>query len=81
MADEVIITPVFSAWENDGNTIDATRIVNEIKNIPVTFRDDPFSALARDIFASIETGDLIVVMGAGDISELVTSLLRHPQLN
>ncbi|MFT5129757.1 MAG: UDP-N-acetylmuramate--alanine ligase, partial [Rhodothermales bacterium] len=69
-ADTVIVTRAFDAWVADAGIAQASDIVAAC-TIPADYLDIPWPELAKQIANSAIPGDLFVIMGAGDIAELV----------
>ena len=71
-ADEVLLTNVYAASESPIEGADAFAIAAEIKNvapIPVQVVDSVDLAVERAV-ASVDVGDMLVVLGAGSISKV-----------
>ncbi len=72
-ADQVWVTPVFAAWCESGK-VDSPALCRRLAQ--GVYKPEPWEELAREINAM--TGNkLILLLGAGDISELA-QLLRRP---
>ena len=75
-ADQVFVTPVFEAGEDPIEGVDAAALVSGLKSRghrdAATIADK--HALARELAGSIEAGDLIVCLGAGDITKWAAGL-------
>lgn len=75
-ADQVFVTPVFAAGEDPIEGVDAAALVSGLKSRghrdAATIAD--LSALAQDLTGTIEEGDLIVCLGAGDITKWAAQL-------
>ena len=75
-ADQVFVTPVFEAGEDPIHGVDAAALVSGLKSRghrdAATIADK--HALARELAGSIEAGDLIVCLGAGDITKWAAGL-------
>jgi UDP-N-acetylmuramate--alanine ligase len=69
-ADTVIVTRAFDAWVDDSGIAQASDIVAAC-TVSADYLDLPWDALAERIAKSATPGDLFVIMGAGDIAELV----------
>ncbi|MBX7457949.1 UDP-N-acetylmuramate--L-alanine ligase [Qipengyuania sp. 1NDH17] len=75
-ADQVYITPVYAAGEDPIEGVDAKALVEGLKSrghrnaATVEDRDD----LAKKLAADIEEGDLVVCLGAGDITKWAAGL-------
>ena len=74
-ADVLFVLPPFKAWIDNENVCDSKAIVKEIKGIPVFYVEDPLPKLAIKVSDKVKTGDVVTVMGAGDISTLVPILI------
>lgn len=72
MADEVIVAPVYAAREQPMDGVSAESIVEVMKrNGFANARYAPdMSALPDELAASISKGDLVLILGAGDITEV-----------
>ena len=75
-ADQVFVTPVFTAGEEPIDGVDAAALVTGLKSRghrdAATIADQ--HSLARELAGSIEAGDLIVCLGAGDITKWAAGL-------
>ena len=75
-ADQVYVTPVYAAGEDPIEGVDASALVEGLKSrghrsaMTVQDRED----LAAKLAADIEEGDLIVCLGAGDITKWAAGL-------
>lgn len=78
-ADEVIVAPVYAAREQPMDGVSADKIVEEMK------RDGYFNAryapdmsvLPDELAASISAGDMVLILGAGDITEVGHRLVQR----
>ena len=73
-ADLVFILPPFSAWLDKEDFGESIRIVKEIRRIPAYYQKEPFPDLAYIVVNNLKKGDVLIVMGAGDITNLVPIL-------
>ncbi len=71
-ADELIITDLYSAGETPIPGISHEPIVSEVTSLPVCYV--PRAALAAHLFAKAAPHDVIVTLGAGDITKLSQEL-------
>ena len=75
-ADQVFITPVYAAGEDPIEGVDAAALVEGLKSrghrsaATVEDRD----ALARELAGLVEDGDMVVCLGAGDITKWAADL-------
>lgn len=67
-ADQAWVLPVYAAREDPDPTVDATTITNHVTGTVVTALTDPAQAPSL-ISASARPGDLLLMLGAGDIVE------------
>ncbi len=74
-ADRVVITDIYPAREDPIPGISSARIV-ELCAVPVDYVPCRH-LLARKVAAIVEPGDLVVGMGAGNISEFVPAFLKE----
>ncbi len=76
-ADQVYITPVYAAGEDPIDGVSAASLVDGLKSrghrsaATVENRDD----LARELAGQIEEGDMVVCLGAGDITKWAAGLV------
>ena len=76
-ADQVYITPVYAAGEDPIDGVSAASLVEGLKSrghrsaATVENRDD----LARELAGQIEEGDMVVCLGAGDITKWAAGLV------
>jgi len=78
-ADETIILDIFNpaGREEQDHVISAEALVDEMRRLGAKAHYSPSFAHARDFLASnVAAGDMIVVMGAGDVGELAAELGR-----
>lgn len=78
-ADQVYLTDIFSASEKDKYNISLTEFAKEISKkskVECYYKSD-FNEIAEDLLAEIKAGDIILTVGAGDITELSTFLLKN----
>ncbi|MBR7140316.1 MAG: hypothetical protein IKD44_12340 [Lentisphaeria bacterium] len=71
LADRVIVTPVFAAWCESGS-VDGAALARRLER--GIYTDAPWSEIAAEL-QKLDGGKVILILGAGDISEL-TGLLR-----
>ena len=74
-ADFVYVLPPFSAWLDDGGACHPSSIVEEIRCIPAFYLNKSFDESADKIVDSLGEGDVLMVMGAGDVTKLVPMLI------
>jgi UDP-N-acetylmuramate--alanine ligase len=73
-ADKVIVLPIYAASEEPIPGITAELLVSRIKGPAVQFAPDPATAVAA-IAAQAREGDLILTLGAGNVSQLAPQIL------
>ena len=78
-ADDVYITPIFSAWTDSPIDDHIHRICSAIQNIPAQYWKGNLNSLAEHMSETSRKGDLIIIMGAGDIDRLQPILLERLQ--
>jgi UDP-N-acetylmuramate--alanine ligase len=75
-ADEVFVLDVYGAREQPLTGVSGASVAEHV-SVPVRYLPD-FSAVAREVAAAAGPGDVIVTMGAGDVTllgpEIVTAL-------
>lgn len=76
-ANELYVVPIFKAWTDNENSIKASDIVKKINSIPAFYYEHPFDRLAKHIIQSSKENDIIIVMGAGDITKLIPILVQQ----
>ncbi len=76
-ADELYVIPVFKAWMKNKSSVSAQDIVKKINLIPAFFHDQSLNSLAKRIAKSSKSDDIILIMGAGDITEFVPVLIQE----
>ena len=78
MADEVIILPIYPAREANDPTITSDMLVREVKknNVKVTLasRFEKAKDLANEMASK---GDIILVIGAGDVYKIAEELANE----
>jgi UDP-N-acetylmuramate--alanine ligase len=72
-ADEVFVLDVYAAREQPIAGVSGATIVDHV-NVPVTYVPD-FSAVAERVAAAVNPGDVVVTMGAGDVTMLGPEIL------
>ncbi|OGX15415.1 MAG: UDP-N-acetylmuramate--L-alanine ligase [Omnitrophica WOR_2 bacterium RBG_13_41_10] len=79
LADEVIVTDIYSAGETPVQGITADRLSNRIRENnprkPVTFL--PKQEITDYILRSIQPGDLVITLGAGDITKISDEMVSR----
>jgi len=79
LADEVIVTDIYSAGELPTQGITAPRLSNRIKENnprkPVTFL--PKQEITDYILRNIQPGDLVITLGAGDITKISDEMVSR----
>ncbi len=75
LADETFIMPVFNAWVNDQDLADPRRIADAITTGSAEFWDDSIAALATRVADTARSGDVIAIMGAGDIDQIIPLMI------
>ncbi len=76
-ADKVILLPIYKARENDDGTISSDMLAEEIKKTNTNVLSlKTFEEVKEELFKSTDKDSVVLVMGAGDISELSESILN-----
>jgi UDP-N-acetylmuramate--alanine ligase len=80
-ADEVFVLDVYAAREQPMAGVSGAMIVDHV-TAPVTYVPD-FSAVADQVAAAANPGDVVVTMGAGDVTMLGKEILSalHAKAN
>jgi UDP-N-acetylmuramate--alanine ligase len=73
-ADSVIVVRVFGAWLNDGDLASPQTIVDAC-TVDSRYSDAAFVDLAQEIAGTVETPEVLLFMGAGDIGDLVRAVI------
>ena len=71
-SDLVLIPPVFAAW-TDKSELDSHALAEQIGNKAIAL-DGDWCEIARKTVDQIQQGDLIAVIGAGDVKEIIPPL-------
>ncbi|MBQ9338047.1 MAG: 2-C-methyl-D-erythritol 4-phosphate cytidylyltransferase [Lentisphaeria bacterium] len=74
-ADEVFVTPVFAAWTASGK-VDSRQLAETI-GPNAHLLSGSWPEMAHRVRAEVRTGDLIAVIGAGDVREILEPLQRE----
>ena len=77
-SDLVLIPPVFAAW-TDKSDLDSHALAERIGNKAIAL-DGDWNGIARKTAGLLQHGDLIAVIGAGDVKEIIpplTALLQE----
>ncbi|MCX6984314.1 MAG: Mur ligase domain-containing protein [Lentisphaerae bacterium] len=72
-ADEVIIVPVFAAWTEKGKVSSEDLVAKIGKN--AKFADSDWQILAGKLSSSMRKNEVLAIIGAGDIDELIKYLI------
>lgn len=78
-ADRVVLAPIYAARETDDLGVSSADLAERIAGPPVSIADSPAAAGAM-VADEVSTGDLVLVLGAGDIwqaSEVLLARLRE----
>lgn len=76
-ADKVILLPIYKARENDDGTISSDMLAEEIKKTNTNVLSlKTFEEVKEDLVKSTDKDSVVLVMGAGDVSELPEFLLK-----
>lgn len=75
-AKEVLVYKTYSARENPEDGIDQTVLANElVKNNENAHAFESYIALLRYVFPKLKVGDMLLVLGAGDIENFLPFIL------
>jgi UDP-N-acetylmuramate--alanine ligase len=77
-ADEVFVLDVYAAREQPMAGVSGAMIADHV-SVPVTYVPD-FSAVAERVAAAVDPGDVVVTMGAGDVTMLGKEILAALQV-
>jgi UDP-N-acetylmuramate--alanine ligase len=77
-ADEVFVLDVYAAREQPMAGVSGAMVVDHV-SVPVTYVPD-FSAVAERVAAAANPGDVVVTMGAGDVTMLGKEILAALQV-
>jgi len=75
LADQVFVLDVYAAREQPLPGVSGATIANAVE-VPVTYVPD-FSAVAASVAAAVRPGDVVVTMGAGDVTLLGAEILAE----
>ncbi len=76
-ADRVLVLPIYAAREENVSGVTHRKLVEAIKvKNPDARAFDTFDAAIADLRANIKNDDVIIVMGAGDITQVATKLVE-----
>jgi len=73
-ADTVIVLPIYAASEEPIPGVTAERLAERIQGPRVVFAPD-FAAAMHAVAAAAHEGDLILTLGAGNVSQLAPQIL------
>ncbi len=74
-ADETILVPIYSAREENTTGVSSRELaVQAIEYAPNTRYADSFEQAEEELRSNIKTGDVLIIMGAGDVTKLANSL-------
>jgi UDP-N-acetylmuramate--alanine ligase len=77
-ADEVFVLDVYAAREQPMAGVSGAMVADHV-SVPVTYMPD-FSAVAERVAAAADPGDVVVTMGAGDVTMLGKEILAALQV-
>jgi UDP-N-acetylmuramate--alanine ligase len=77
-ADSVIVLPIYAASEEPIPGVTAERLAEKITSSHVEFAPD-FPAAVAAVAARAHAGDLILTLGAGNVSQLAPQILAALQ--
>lgn len=76
LADQVIVLPIYAAREENVSGVSHMKLVDAVKKKNKNARAlDSFDAVVAEIKKTATSKDLIIVMGAGDVTEVATALV------
>jgi len=75
LADTVAVLPIYAASEEPIEGITAEALVRRIRDAEAAFVPD-FSAAVARVVGLAETGDLVMTLGAGSVSQLGPMVLE-----
>ena len=82
LADQVILVPIYAAREADDGTIRSEDVVAAItKNGGTAVVADNLATATAQAAAVGDSGSVILVMGAGDVTTVATALVEKPIIN
>jgi UDP-N-acetylmuramate--alanine ligase len=73
-ADTVVVLPIYAANEDPIPGVTAERLAERIQGPHVEFAPD-FAAAVAAVTAPAQSGDLILTLGAGSVSQLTPQIL------
>lgn len=78
-ADEIYIIPVFAAWSETGsvNSADLAKLIGE----KATNISGSYDELAMVVSKSNQKREIIAILGAGDIDQIITPLIKYLKKN
>ncbi|MEE6165269.1 MULTISPECIES: UDP-N-acetylmuramate--L-alanine ligase [unclassified Mycolicibacterium] len=77
-ADQVFVLDVYGAREQPIAGVSGAMVAGRV-SVPVTYVPD-FSAVAAEVAASARPGDVVITMGAGDVTMLGSEILTELQI-
>ncbi|OBC09865.1 UDP-N-acetylmuramate--L-alanine ligase [Mycobacterium sp. 852013-50091_SCH5140682] len=77
-ADQVFVLDVYGAREQPIAGVSGATVAGRV-SVPVTYIPD-FSAVAAEVAASARPGDVVITMGAGDVTMLGSEILTELQI-
>ncbi len=80
-ADVVIVTDIYSAGETDTNLVNGPQVVEAIAaHHPVVHYQPALKDVTEFLQQNLQSGDLVICLGAGDLNRIIPELLAHYQL-
>ena len=74
--DKLIVVDVYSASENAIDGINSKAFVQCFQNTDVTYIGGSMENAARKIFPLLKSGDIVVTLGAGDVTRIGSELVK-----
>ena len=76
-ADVVLLADVYVARGGEIENINSQRLAQEIKHNNVHYLKGAATTLPEQVFAYIQPGDLVLTVGAGDVTTVGPELIKH----
>jgi len=77
-ADEIVLVPIYAAREHDDGTISSDMLAQEISKHNRLVRSlSSFEAVTNHLNDTVQKGDVIMLLGAGDINNLASTLITE----
>lgn len=79
--DKIYVTDVFNACEEPVDGVNSEQFVNELDHNDKTYISGNMQAVAEKIYPELKTGDLVITLGAGTVTQIGSILKKLSENN